>query len=491
MGFHGAVRLGVAFLLAAVGASPGAARAAAATPPSTVPAAVPSPPGPRPNIVFLLTDDQRWDSIGAAGNPIVRTPNLDRLARRGVLFENNFDTTPVCYASRATILTGQYNRRHQVDGFEDSLSADELARTYPLLLRAAGYTTGFIGKWGLGGELPAASFDHWLGFAGQGNYFDPGDPRHLTRRQGLQAAEFVHDAAEPFALTVAFKAPHVQDGGCSCTLPTDPADDALYVGDEIPRPATATDAHFAALPRFLRESEGRSRWFDQIATPAAEQEWWKDYYRLISGVDREVGRIVRALERRGVLGRTLIVFTSDNGLLIGEHGLTGKWLMFEESIRTPLVVVWPNLPASRRGTRQAAMALNVDLAPTLLDAAGLPPAPETQGRSLRPLVFGEAPADWRTDWFFEHHLVWPHIPPSEGVRGERFKYVRYTGRTPPYEQLFDLEADPHEEQDIVHTPAIHDQDPVFYDRTLAELRRRWRELAAAAERTAPAGPVAH
>jgi arylsulfatase A-like enzyme len=440
-----------------------------------------SPAAPRFNIVFLLTDDQRWDSIGAAGNPIVRTPHIDRLAARGVLFANNFDTTPVCYASRATLLTGQYNRRHQVDSFEDSLSADELAQTYPLLLRAAGYTTGFIGKWGLGGALPVTSFDRWMGFAGQGNYFDPGDPRHLTRRQGLQAADFVATAAEPFALTVAFKAPHVQDGGCSCTLPTDPVDDALYADVVIPRPATATDSSFAALPKFLRESEGRARWFDQIATPAAEQEWWKDYYRLITGVDREVGRVVRALERRGLLDRTLIVFTSDNGLLIGEHGLTGKWLMFEESIRTPLIVVWPGLPGARRGARQSAVALNVDVAPTLLDVAGLSAAPGTQGRSLRPLVFGEAPPDWRTDWFFEHHLVWPRIPPSEGVRAERFKYVRYTDRTPPYEQIFDLVADPHEEHDVLHTPAIHDQDPAFYDGILLELRRRWRALRAAAE----------
>ena len=440
-------------------------------------------PNERPNIVFLLTDDQRWDTLGAAGNPIVRTPNLDRLAATGVLFRNNFDTTPVCYASRATLLTGQFNRRHHVDSFEDTLSPEALRRTYPILLRQAGYFTGFIGKWGLGGELPTEHFDRWLGFAGQGNYFEPGDPRHLTRRQGKQAVDFVQTARQPFALTVAFKAPHVQDGGCSCTLPTDPIDEALYRDVTIPLPATATDQDFVTLPRFLRESEGRVRWFDQLATPEATQEWWKDYYRLITGVDREVGRIVAALERRGIRGRTLIVFTSDNGLLIGEHGLTGKWLMFEESIRTPLVISWPGLPAARRGALEQRVALNVDLGPTLLDAAGLATPAEMQGHSLRPLVFGQTvdpAAPWRTDWFFEHQLVWQRIPQSEGVRTERFKYVRYTDRANgsqnDYEQLFDLAVDPLERHDILHTASIYQQDPALYDRTLRELRTRWRAL---------------
>ena len=225
------------------------------------------------------------------------------------------------------------------------------------------------------------------------------------------------------------------------------------------------------------------RWFDQLATPEATQEWWKDYYRLITGVDREVGRIVAALERRGIRGRTLIVFTSDNGLLIGEHGLTGKWLMFEESIRTPLVISWPGLPAARRGAVERRVALNVDLAPTMLDAAGLATPAEMQGHSLRPLVYGQTvdpAAPWRTDWFFEHQLVWQRIPQSEGVRTERFKYVRYTDRANgsqnDYEQLFDLATDPLERHDILRTASIYQQDPAFYARVLSDLRTRWREL---------------
>jgi arylsulfatase A-like enzyme len=439
----------------------------------------PAPPA-RPNIIFILTDDQRWDALGAAGNRIIKTPNLDRLAAQGVLFTNSFDTTPVCYASRATLLTGQFNRRHGVDSFEEQLSSAAFARTYPVLLRQSGYYTGFVGKWGLGGELPADAFDEWAGFAGQGSYFEPGDPRHLTRRQGEQAAAFVKTAREPFLLTVAFKAPHVQDGGCSCTLPIDPVDEHLYDRVRIPTPRTATEAAFQALPAFLRASEGRVRWHDQVATPEAAQSWTKDYYRLITGMDREVGRIVAALAKRGVRERTLIVFASDNGLLIGEHGLTGKWLMYEESIRTPLLVSWPGLPARRLGKKVSAMALNVDVAPTLLDAAGVPIPPETQGRSLRPLVFGE-PTDWRQDWFFEHHLIFPHIPESEGVRGVRFKYVRYTSEEPVYEQLFDLASDPYEEQDILHTPAVFDQRPWYYRRILSDLRQRWLDLHTALE----------
>lgn len=438
------------------------------------PAAVPAPAAGRPNIIFLLSDDQRHDTLGAADNRIIRTPNLDRLAAEGVRFTNNFETTPVCYASRATLLTGQYNRRHGVHSFDAALSPEALAETWPSLLRRHGYYTGFIGKWGLGGDLPVGDFDEWAGFAGQGSYFEPGNPHHLTRRQGQRAAAFVRTAPEPFLLTVAFKAPHVQDGGCSCTLPTDPVDDRLYTSVRLPFPRTVSAQAFAALPRFLRESEGRVRWHDQIATPAMAQEWTKDYYRLITGMDREVGRIVAALTARGIRGRTLLVFTSDNGLIIGEHGLTGKWLMYEESIRTPLVVSWPGLPAARRGRQVAKMALNVDIAPTLLDAAGVAIPGRMQGKSLKGLVFG-APGPWRQDWYFEHDLVFPRIPKSEGVRGTRYKYVRYTSEEPVYEQLFDLATDPLEERDLLHPPG-NATVPESHLRIRDDLRARWQTL---------------
>lgn len=446
-------------------------------------AAEPQPQPPRRlNILFILTDDQRWDTLGVAGNRIVRTPNLDRLARQGVLFTNSFGTTPVCYASRASIYSGQYNRRHHVESFADVFTRPALEETFPLLLRARGYFTGFIGKWGIGervDQLPVDDFDVWQGFAGQGNYFEPGEPEHLTARQGHQAAAFVSTAPEPFQLTVAFKAPHVQDGGCSCTMPPDPADLHLYDDVTIPNPRTATPAAWEALPAFLRNSEGRTRWQDQFATPEMGQKSLKDYYRLITGMDRAVGEIVAALEARGVADRTLIVFTSDNGLLLGEHGLTGKWLMYEESIRTPLFVVWPGLPAARRGARAGQMALNVDVAPTLLDAADIRPPARMQGRSLRPLVFGKNAA-WRDEWFFEHRLFWPGIPVSEGVRRARWKYVRYIFEQPVYEQLFDLEADPYEERDVLHTPEVYDRQPALYDKQLRLLRARWRVLGDAA-----------
>ncbi len=468
----------IAFLLGSIALAAGSLDPAAAEGVAAGKVAGPSPA--RPNIVFILTDDQRWDALGAAGNRIVKTPNLDRLAARGVMFSNSFGTTPVCYASRATLYTGQYNRRHRVDSFEEFLSPEAFAASYPALLRRAGYYTGFIGKWGLGGALPAAEFDDWQGFAGQGSYFEPGLPEHLTRRQGHQAAEFVRTAREPFQLTVAFKAPHVQDGGCSCTMPPDAEDLHLYDDIAIPKPRTATDAALAALPQFLRESEGRVRWFDQFGSPELDQKSRKDYYRLITGMDRAVGEMLAALEARGLAERTVIVFTSDNGLLLGEHGLTGKWLMYEESIRTPLFVVWPGLPAARLGAKSAKMALNVDIAPTLLDAAGIAAPAGMQGKSLKPLVFG-TPTSWRGDWYYEHHLVFNRIPMSEGVRRSRWKYVRFTSETPVYEQLFDLGTDPYEEQDILHTPSVFDRRPWFYRKLLNSLRGRWGQLRTALE----------
>jgi arylsulfatase A-like enzyme len=416
----------------------------------------------------LLADDQRWDTLGCMGNRIIQTPNVDRLARNGVVFENNFVTTAICMTSRACYFTGQMERTHGISNFATPFTPEQMERTYPALLRKAGYRTGFIGKYGVGKNLPTGAFDYFEAFPGQGHYFPPAGKgkEHLTHIQGKQCIEFLDGCSkdQPFCLSVSFKAPHVQDQDPKQFL-YDPADEALYRDVEMPVPSTATEAHYRALPEFLHESEGRRRWELQFKTPEMYQRSVKGYYRLITEVDRAVGTLVDALSKRGELDNTVIVYTGDNGYFLGEHGLSHKWYMYEESIRTPLVIWDPRLPKGMRGRRRKEMALNIDVAPTLLGAAGIAPPPGMQGRDLAPLLRGQA-SGWRKEFFYSHLFEHPKIPRSEGVRDERFSYIRWIDQKPEYEQLFDHVADPHNEKNLARDPR--------HQSTLERLRGRWK-----------------
>jgi arylsulfatase A-like enzyme len=422
----------------------------------------------RPNIIVLVTDDQRWDALGCMGNPVIHTPNLDRLAADGVLFLNNFCTTSICMVSRASIFTGLHERSHKVVTFDQPLAEPLFAHSYPVVLRDAGYRTGFIGKWGLGGELPESAFDYFEGFPGQGKYFheQDGSVVHLTTIMADNAVEFLKGCSreQPFCLSVSFKAPHVQDSDPRQFL-YDPAFEHLYKDEPIPVPKIAAQEYYDALPEFLKNTECRRRWQRRFATPEQAQQSLKGYYRLVSGVDHAVGRMRAALEERDLGDTTVILFTSDNGFFLGERGLAGKWLMYEESIRTPLIIHDARLPATVRGRRRREMVLNIDVAPTVLDLAGIDIPTGVQGRSLVPLVAGK-PVPWRTDWFYEHDFGPEELFPAvEGVRTERWKYVRYVRRDPVFEQLYDLANDPREEHNLAGQERHTDQ--------LAKLRDRW------------------
>lgn len=433
-------------------------------------AALRAAPGRPPNFVLLVTDDQRGDALGAMGNPIIQTPHLDRLCREGVTFVNNFVTTSICMVSRASMFLGQYLSTHGINEFNEQLTPEAFRRSYPGLFRAAGYRMGFIGKWGLDRKpLPEGQFDYWRGFAGQGSYFPEGpNGPHATALMGRQAVECLRQFADrqPFFLQVSFKAPHVQDEDPRQFL-YDPADAALYRDVTIPPPRTADTRFLSALPIEVHRSEGRRRWAIRFSTPELYQESVRSYYRLITGVDRVVGHIRRTLAELGLDRDTVIVFTSDNGFYLGEHGLAGKWLMHEPSIRTPMIIYDPRLPEKARGLRRPEIALNIDLAPTLLALAGLEIPRSVQGRSLVPLLDPEARPRWRKDFFYEHTFTargW--IPRVEGVRGERWKYTRYLDTDPLFEELYDLETDPHEERNRARDPSCR--------AVLEQMRARYR-----------------
>jgi arylsulfatase A-like enzyme len=399
---------------------------------------------------------------------------MDRLANEGVRFENAFVTSPICAASRASLLTGVVERTHQLTFGTPPLASHFIDRSYPTLLREAGYHTGFIGKFGVRTEPGATEtmFDTFVPLWTD-PYFkemEDGSVRHLTDITADESIEYLRSNGRtgPFALTVSFNAPHAEDGDERQYIWPE-AMDFLYSDTSIPHPPLSEPAFFDALPEFLKEASlNRIRWYWRFDTPEKARRMTRGYFRMISGVDAAIGRILGELESLGFAENTVVMLMGDNGYFLGERGYAGKWLPYDLSIRVPLVVYDPRVEDRLRGSTPSLPILNVDLAPTLLDLAGVEVPATMQGRSLAPLLMGEAPADWRTDFFVEHLFDHPEIPKHEGVRGERFKYARYFEQVPVYEELYDLLEDPLETRNLSGDPE--------YLEILEELRRRTDEL---------------
>lgn len=463
---------------AAASLIPGAVSCAMAAAAGEKPTAVSTAPR-APNILFILADDARWDEFGFAGNSVIQTPNIDRLASRGAVFRNACVTTAICVVSRASIFTGQHGRAHGIWNFADPFGSERWQRAYPHLLRKAGYYTGMIGKFGVGGkpqDLPSDDFDFWRSRPGNLSYFDKTSPGHLTKRIGDQALEFLATVPKdkPWCLNIGFKAPHAQDKAPR-EFPPDARDEELYKDARIAPTPTATAEAFEKLPEAVKNSEGRKRWKVRFANDEMALDTTRDIYRLVTGLDREVGRVVAELERRGMMENTLIIFTSDNGFALGDRGMSDKWYMYDEDIRVPLVIVRPGA-TKNDARREDCLTLNIDLAPTMLDYAGVPAHEKTQGSSLRPWVEGQGRkvADgWRTEFYYEHRTLPKIIPPSEGVLSGKWKYIRWVEETPVREQLFDLEADPLELNDLA--------GKVASPRQLEHMRKRCDALRKEAE----------
>lgn len=440
-----------------------------------------------PNFLFLLTDDQRWDALGCMGNRIIQTPHVDALARQGATFTNMFVTTPICVTSRASIFSGLYARCHGIHTFRRRFSPTQFAATYPEMLRKAGYRTGFVGKYGLDEPPePRDKFDDWHGFLGQGHFFPKGEPGpHLTQIMSDQARGVIEAQSpnQPFCLSISYKAPHVQDQDPRQFL-ADPRDEHLYRDTRMPIPKTMDSRAIENLPIEVQGSEARRRFAVRFSTPELYQRSVRNYYRMITGIDRSVGELVAALEKRGLRDNTVIIYTSDNGFYLGEHGLAGKWFMHEESLRVPLVIHDPR-PGAVRGARFEQMALNIDCAPTMLELAGLAPPPAMQGRSLAPWLRGQRPS-WRSEFFGEHLFDHEWIPKSEGIRTAQWKYARYLNIPGNPEEMYDLAADPLEETNLAGAAAHRAQLDALRRRREAWIEalgnwrvdRPWREPAA-------------
>ncbi len=402
----------------------------------------------RPNIIFILTDDQRWDALGFAGNPIIQTPEMDALARTGTYFRNAFSTTPICAASRASILTGLYERTHGYTFQKPKLQGTYAEMMYPKILKDKGYHIGFFGKLGVNIDKPEQYFD-------QSDFYDRGtkpdrrgyfyktinkDTVHLTRYSGFQAQDFINTAPKdkPFCLSVFFSAPHAQDPAKEQYFWQAKSDD-LYKDAVIPLPLLSDEKYFNALPSEVKIGFNRTRWKWRFDTPDKYQNSIKGYYRMITEIDDEIGMLRKLLKERGVADNTIIIVMGDNGYFTGDRQLADKWLMYDASIRIPLIIYDPrkNNPASID-----AMVLNIDVSKTILELAGLKAPKNYQGMNLSPfLLKGNTYHSARKSILIEHLWNLPEIPSSEGIRTARWKYFRYRLIKAP-EELYDLRNDP-------------------------------------------------
>jgi arylsulfatase A-like enzyme len=466
------------------------------------------PSGQRPNIVFIMSDDHAAHAISAYGSRVNRTPNIDRLAKEGMLMTSVFATNSICTPSRATILTGQYSHVNGVTMFN---RFDSSRLTVAQLLQRAGYHTGMIGKWHLGSD--PQGFDHWEILPGQGVYSNP--VFYTAARDTIYADRYVTDVTtdlglefirnrprgRPFFLMLHHKAPH---------RPWEPAQmhRAAFAERWIPEPATLWDS-YATRTDALHENEQRiakdltNRDLKLLQPPgisgAALTAWlttkpetvttvrggasvtltgealvrWKyqrymqDYLATVQSIDDNIGRVLDYLDRNGLGRNTIVIYTSDQGFFLGDHGMYDKRFMYEESLRMPFLVRWP--AGIRPGSRSDAMGLNVDFAPTFLAAAGLPVPNEMQGRSLLPVLRGRTPADWRTSMYYRYY----HDPGDHntrahyGVRTRTHKLI-YFWKKDQWE-LFDLVNDPSEMNNIYGQPG-HEQLTATLKSELARLK---------------------
>jgi N-acetylglucosamine-6-sulfatase len=424
---------------------------------------------PRPNIVFILVDDWRWDESGIAGHPYLKTPNLDRIGREGARFRNAFMTTPLCSPSRASFLTGQYAHTHGItDNIDRSAASHQLA-TFPLLLQQSGYETAFIGKWHMGNDDTARpGFDRWVSFKGQGSYLNPEineDGRSVTPSGYITdilsgyAVEMIkrrHD--KPFLIYLAHKAIHpevMQHNDGSVNL----ADAELFIPAERHRNLYAGKL----IPRrrsYKRQPKGKPALQRQIAglpplgpATATRDEAILGRQRSLMAIEEGLGEILKALKAAGQLDHTVIILASDNGYFYGEHGLSvERRLAYEESIRMPLLMRYPK--AIKPGTVRDELALNIDLAPTLLQLAGVTVPGTMQGRSLVPLLQGKRP-EWRNSFLIEYYSdrVFPRVRQMgyKAVRSNGWKYIHYV-ELEGMDELYDLQSDPYELKNLIHQP---------------------------------------
>lgn len=451
----------------------------------------------QPNIVYIMSDDHAAQAISAYGSKINQTPNIDRIAKEGMRFDRVYCTNSICAPSRATILTGNYSHLNGVRGLSDDF--DGTQQTLPKLMQADGYQTAIIGKWhlGHGGNSDPTGFDYWNVLPGQGDYYDPEMIREgeKIKTHGYVSDVITEDAIHwmdnrdedrPFMLMLHHKAPH---------RPWDPPEryKDLYQDVEFPEPETFHD-HYdnrseAAKMAKMRIEDLQER--DVKGVPPAglsteEIRSWKyqryirDYLRCVASIDDSVGMVLDYLDAQGLSDDTIVIYTSDQGFFLGEHGWYDKRFMYEESLQMPFVMRYPK--SIKPKTTSDAIIINNDFAPTLLDFADLEAEEKMQGESFKSICKGNAPSNWRGSMYYRYweHLTEHNVVAHYGIRTDDYKLIYYYGdpldvkgaiqeKTKPEWELFDLQKDPLEMNNVYYDGA--------YKETVEELKQElsdWR-----------------
>lgn len=410
----------------------------------------------KPNIIFILTDDQRWDALGYAGNSLAYTPEMDKLAKEGVFFKNTLATTPICAASRASIISGLQERTHNYSFRTGAIKEEYMQNAYPRVLKKAGYYTGLYGKFGVKYNHLDSLYNVYENYdlrydrKDRSSYYYKTlgkDTVHLTRYTGEKALEFIKKAPfdKPFCLQLSFSAPHASDNT-----------EEQYFWDEeynhvlentiIPEANISDDEYYNRLPQRVKDGFNRLRWYWRYDTPEKYQHSVKGYYRMLAGVDDEISKIRKELEEKGIADNTIIVLMGDNGYFLGERQLAGKWLMYDNSIKVPLIIYDPRGKVHKDVNE---VALNIDVPSTILDFAGVQAPVSWQGKSLKPFIDSENVDMKRDTILIEHLWDFKNIPPSEGVRTKDWKYFRYVDDK-SIEELYNLKADPREVNNLVN-----------------------------------------
>ncbi len=476
----------------------------------------------RPNVIVILADDMRVGLTSYEGHPIINTPNIDKLAKGGTIFNKGFATSPVCTPSRTSLLTGLYERRHGINfNSKSSMTDDAWSQTYPMLLKNSGYFVGYVGKnhtpigqgeaskSGYNSGVMDQSFDYWYGSHKHLSFYPKDHKRHaifknaqadtqieileegmenfMAPNEAFQAGYQFLDSrpkGQPFALLVNFNVPHAAGTG---SMQMRDSDLDLYKSayrdqiDQISLPTTYVahkDIVNPKIPKHVYNGE-YIKSYNYVKTPELLTERKIREIQTISGIDKLVGKLVRYLEEQGVADNTIIVFTSDHGLMHGEFGMGGKALLYEPSVRIPLVIYDPRIKQRKADKSNELVAL-VDIAPTLLDLTNTAIPKHMQGHSLKPLMLKglenhldgkENTSNWRQEIFLENMMTIQNYPRIEAVRTHKWKYIRYfdkkkdqlyadmsvasiKGEQPIYEELFDLENDPQEINNVIAEP-IH------------------------------------
>ncbi len=443
------------FLLASLAATGGAFAARAQAPKASKPR----------NVIFILTDDHRYDAMGfLKAQPWLQTPQMDRLAREGAHLQNAFVTTSLCSPSRASILTGYYAHKHRI--VDNNTEIPKGTVFFPSYLQKAGYKTGFFGKWHMGheGDNPQPGFDEWVSFTGQGTYLPSPNGLNVNGKKVPQKGYITDELTDyacswlaglpkdkPYFMYLSHKAVHAD------FVPADRHKGKYKPEKFVFPPTMAKEGEFAqGRPMWVQNQRNSWHGVDYpYHTSLDIEEYFKRYAEALLAVDESIGRVLEALNQRGELDSTLVIYMGDNGFAFGEHGLIDKRTAYEESMRVPMLARCPELFSGGRTVKE--MVANLDIMPTVLDAAGVPPPEGLNGASMIPLLRGNRPSNWRNELLYEYYWErnYPQTPTVHALREDRYKFIRIQGVW-DIEELYDLQEDPLEGKNLIFSAQHQD-----------------------------------